>query len=740
MAKSEVTNVNMRSLKLNLQHCYGIKSLSHTFDFSDQRVFAIYAPNGVMKSSLANVFADVASGVPSSDRMFPDRLTVRVVTDQDCNDIPSEQVVVLQPYDEQFGPNESTSTLLVDSQLRKEYETLQLEIDAAKATLLAQLKIQSHSRKNLEVEVSATFTSTQHDFLRALIRVREELSSQSDSPFDAIPYDTIFDEKVVAQLKKDVFRNALAEYVGELNRLLDASTYFGRKTFNYYNAAAITKSLDENGFFQAKHSVNLNAEKKVEIVDKDQLEELINQEKEEISNDPKVRESLNAVEKGLNRNAEMRDFHSYISDHIELLPELLNIDHFRESVWKSYLKAQVVHYEHYLDTYGRAEIRIGEIEEAARQQRTQWEEVIEIFNQRFFVPFRLRAKNREKVVLGQEPLPVLGFTFEDGIDSANVEREPLLITLSTGEKKALYILNVLFEIEARRRSGQETIFVIDDIADSFDYKNKYAIIQYLNEIADTPNFVQILLTHNFDFFRTVESRFIRYHNCLMAIKDDNSVSLVQATGIRNPFIHDWKPHFYDDRLKRIASIPFIRNIVEYTMGEHDPNYLVLTSLLHWKAETNTVTEGDLDALFASTFHDPGGWPLPSNKVVDDIRLTAMDCLAADVSINFENKIVLSIAIRLAAEQFMIAEIDDDSIVANITTNQTRCLFDAYKDGGAATVNAISALEKVLLMTPENIHLNSFMYEPILDMSDQHLRSLYKEVLEVAGHSVHMPII
>jgi hypothetical protein len=32
------------------------------------------------------------------------------------------------------------------------------------------------------------------------------------------------------------------------------------------------------------------------------------------------------------------------------------------------------------------------------------------------------------------------------------------------------------------------------------------------------------------------------------------------------------------------------------------------------------------------------------------------------------------------------------------------------------------------MTPENIHLNSFMYEPILDMSDQHLRKLYTEVV------------
>jgi hypothetical protein len=35
--------------------------------------------------------------------------------------------------------------------------------------------------------------------------------------------------------------------------------------------------------------------------------------------------------------------------------------------------------------------------------------------------------------------------------------------------------------------------------------------------------------------------------------------------------------------------------------------------------------------------------------------------------------------------------------------------------------------RVVLMTPENIHVNSFMYEPILDMSDEHLRKLYGDV-------------
>jgi len=41
--------------------------------------------------------------------------------------------------------------------------------------------------------------------------------------------------------------------------------------------------------------------------------------------------------------------------------------------------------------------------------------------------------------------------------------------------------------------------VIDDLADPFDYKNKYAIIQYLKEMADHTNFELVLLPHNFDF-------------------------------------------------------------------------------------------------------------------------------------------------------------------------------------------------------------------------------------------------
>jgi hypothetical protein len=35
------------------------------------------------------------------------------------------------------------------------------------------------------------------------------------------------------------------------------------------------------------------------------------------------------------------------------------------------------------------------------------------------------------------------------------------------------------------------------------------------------------------------------------------------------------------------------------------------------------------------------------------------------------------------------------------------------------------------MTPENIHVNSFMYEPIVDMSDDNLRKLCVDVTNLS---------
>ena len=76
---------------------------------------------------------------------------------------------------------------------------------------------------------------------------------------------------------------------------------------------------------------------------------------------------------------------------------------------------------------------------------------------------------------------------------------------------------------------------------------------------------------------------------------------------------------------------------------------------------------------------------------------------------------------------MAQKIADTSFLEGITKNQTPELLKRFETDFSGQTKAIETLKKVLLMTPENIHLNAFMYEPIVDMSDDSLRKLYWEV-------------
>ena len=413
----------MNKLNVDLENCYGIKKLQTQFDFSQKKAYAIYAANGAMKSSLAQTFKDVAEATVSKDRIFPARVCNRKITDENGVDLPKESVYVIRPYDEEdIGHTEKTSTLLVDSKLRKEYEELHVEIDKSKEIFLKALKEQSGSKKDLEKEISFTFTKSDDEFYRALIRVKDEVLAQKDAPFAGVSYDTIFDEKVLNFLGTKDVKTAIESYIKRYNELLAASTYFKKGIFNYYNAATIAKSLADNGFFDAKHTVNLNADEKLEITSQKQLEDLIAKEKEGISNDKDLRKKFADIEKLITKNANVRGFEAYLVEHEKILSELANIESFREKIWKSYFKAQFELYKDLIEKYQAAEKRKKEIEEEASKQRTQWESVIEIFNNRFFVPFKLTAKNRVSVILGQEPMLTLVFTFEDGVDQAPVEK------------------------------------------------------------------------------------------------------------------------------------------------------------------------------------------------------------------------------------------------------------------------------------------------------------------------------
>ena len=93
-----------------------------------------------------------------------------------------------------------------------------------------------------------------------------------------------------------------------------------------------------------------------------------------------------------------------------------------------------------------------------------------------------------------------------------------------------------------------------------------------------------------------------------------------------------------------------------TTGKADPNYHDLTAMLHLKSGSDAITVGQLDDINNSICKTDGASADPAKLICKLVAEEAKACLGEQVVMNLENKIVLTIAIRLGAERFMIDRI------------------------------------------------------------------------------------
>lgn len=191
---------------------------------------------------------------------------------------------------------------------------------------------------------------------------------------------------------------------------------------------------------------------------------------------------------------------------------------------------------------------------------------------------------------------------------------------------------------------------------------------------------------------------------------------------------------YSDNIM-IASIPFVRNLIEYTEGDDNEDYLTLTSVLHYKENTRKITLNQIQDIFNKYWFkkEPTTFAVDrESELVYDILMQESEKITDIEKLEIENKLILSMAIRLIGEAYMQNKIISDvangkDILKGIFSNknQSAWLIKEYKKH--INDDAMNTLEIVAMITPENIHLNSFMFEPILDMSLKHLYKIYYDV-------------
>lgn len=233
-------------------------------------------------------------------------------------------------------------------------------------------------------------------------------------------------------------------------------------------------------------------------------------------------------------------------------------------------------------------------------------------------------------------------------------------------------------------------------------------------------------------------------HCIMAIKGDNEIQIKDGQYLKNVFT-TWKNTFETNDIILVAAIPFIRNIIEYIDSEESPDYVLLTKLLHminYSGDQNTkdISIKTLESVINNVWRtDKTISTGRENMAVYELIIKTASKIASQPNIDeiaLENKIALSMAIRLIAEEFMIQQILEDcgtdTEIKKISSNQTGKLLSLYKLCDGTNKDMLPILEEVSLMTAENIHLNSFMYEPLIDISILQLKKLYGTLLPLSS--------
>ncbi len=742
----------MNQLKLSLENCYGIRRLEAVLDFSKGRNAAVYASNGTMKSSLARVFKDAKGGAIPSDRIYDVPGQYQILCDG--KPIEPDSILVFDPADEK-DEAQTSAGILVNNRLRTEYNSIIAGMRDDLGHLVRRLnKLSGVVKGSIPSTMLADFgmggRPDDHIYQLFLSRSGDAVEHEGPEDLKNVKYSQVFNGDTENLLKNPKFKRLIEQYMKRYEKLVSKSKFL-KGRFDHHAAGGVQSALDKSGFFDAEHTVVFNPKKghkgdpeEARTVKK--YTEIIENQKKELKKE--LDQDWKDMEKMLARTVGLNAFRVLLAENQWLIPLLDDTAALKRRLWSSYLALEQGLVADVREKYEQGKARLDEIVEEAESERPAWNSIVAEFMRRFYVPFSVGIANQAEALLGiSVPVPV--FTYRGAGGDKVVKRGLLKTTLSDGERRALYILNMLFEVRKQIDSGKEAVVVIDDLVDSFDYKNKYAIVHYLKEVLDRPGFHMVILTHNFDFLRTIRSRgIVGGKRIFLVDKTDSETALVR------PKIHD-NPldEFIGDLAKPanlIASIAFARNIIEYTRGTKHPRYLALTRLLHWREGTDRITVGELLDILDKTFPkaelpDTGASP-EAGRVFDMIISEADRCSRAHTEGALKEKIILSVATRLLAERHLANRllggrappVDDKINIHDWIDEHSKALKEKARAEGRSLNKQedreLKTLDDVALMTPEAIHINSFMYEPILDMPGQHLVDLYKSVNGLGGEA------
>ena len=725
----------MEKLKLNLKNCYGIKKLEHIFNFSGNkdedpnRFIGIYSPNGAMKTSLAKTLSDVEKAEKVPPDIYGNSPSKEVL--MDGKEIDQKSVLVIESFDNDLASMdiEGSSTLLLNDGLKEEYEQLIDEEKQKREEMLSDIKARSGlSVEEFCKEVEEVFRAPLEEVVGKYINSNSPAENQDVLP--GIKYKDFFNSSLESVCNTEEVKTKFQEYQEKVSSLP-----FFNDSFSSLSLYAIKEALKKYSFFHNERNKIVmyggegESEEEKEFKTVEGIEQFF---KEQISN------AAEPIIKVLDKNERTRNIAKQLRNNPWAVAQLNDTESFKKDVLVAYLFDKQQECASFLEVVRKNKEKIAKIKKKAEGEETLWEESLKIFKERFNVPFDITIQNKSNAVLEGKQPKFFHFEISRGEKECAKKNIDDLGFLSAGEKRALYILRAIFNIEKRKKElgdGKEMLIIFDDIVDSFDYKNKYAFLQYLKDFKeDEENLYFIILTHNFDFFRNLvkvgilkgdfEHRFIATNK-----EGEITISKFESHIIQNPFGNLAKGKHFGG-VEIVACISFLRTLLEMRGEKKGDDYNSLTSMLHVNKDSDNQKVPKIGEMYKKILNkEMKTNGLPKEKKVREYIEEVIDkeIVGKDIKeSDLYEKLCLSIGLRLLTEDFCIKKLGKNP---NDIKESKEIFTEFLESENVGFAEKREVVKRVSIETPGYIHNNAFMYEPLIDQSADELISLYKTLKE-----------
>lgn len=254
----------MINLSIKLRNCYGIPSLDYEFKFANQdhrgrrieQAYAIYAPNGLMKTSFAKTFTDLATGRQPKEERFKRDASAEVLWNGAA--IQPVSIHVLRAEVDLSINTDAVSNLLVNQTQKTQYDTLIKEHKNLQSKLESELQKVSGVKKVDVVSTLCKDMNTGQDFIAA---VQAATNTEVTADYAAFKYADIFEKDALAILQSDGFVEQAKEFTQHYLELFeDAGSIYKKGEFNPNQAETTLTALDRQGYFKPGHLVLLSGE------------------------------------------------------------------------------------------------------------------------------------------------------------------------------------------------------------------------------------------------------------------------------------------------------------------------------------------------------------------------------------------------------------------------------------------------------------------------------------------------